>query len=382
MKIVFISGMLPSGHYSQYVTGGLSEHQGVELLVYTDKNPKNLKIKNCGVIKTVWSKSLRYIPEILSEIRKDRSDVVHLQHELNMYGGILTASFFPFLVVGIRILGPRVITTVHAAVFKRQVDDAFMKLFHQDSPFLRPFMLKLFFRYVYKTISLFSHALIVHTNLTKEILVTDYGVDAKKVNVIPIAIPQKEVDNSQKERFFFYFGYMVRRKGLGFALEGFRRYIEENPGSDYKLVLAGGVIKGQERAYDEILQVIKENHLEEKVIVKGFIEENQQDDLYRKAYAVVIPAVISMGSSGPLFHSVSYGKAVICSKIGHFLEDIEDGKTGILTDNDRWHEAFKFAAEHPEKIAEIEKNVEAKARSRSPYVTTEKYMVLYKKPAS
>ncbi|MBI2439719.1 MAG: glycosyltransferase family 4 protein [Candidatus Moranbacteria bacterium] len=377
MKIVFISGMLPSGHYSQYITRGLNEHQNVELLVYADKNPKNVEIQNCGTIKMVWSKSLRYIPEILSEIKKDKPDVVHLQHELNMYGGILTASFFPLLVVALRLQGIRVVTTVHAAVFRRQVDDAFMKLFHQDSPLLRPFMLTFFFHYVYKMISLFSHALTVHTHLTKEILVTDYGVDPKKVNVIPIAIPQREINNSRKEKYFFYFGYMVRRKGLGFALEGFRRYIEENPGSDYKFILAGGVIKGQEKAYDEIMQIIKDNHLEEKVIVRGFIEQEEQDDLYEKAYAVVIPAVVSMGSSGPLFHSVSYGKAVICSKIGHFLEDIEDGKTGILTDNDRFHEAFKFAAEHPEKIVEIEKNVETKARSRTPFETARKTLALY-----
>lgn len=381
MKIVFISGMLPSGHYSQYVTGGLVEHQDIELVVYADKNPKNLEIKNCGTIKTVWSKSLRYILEILSEIKKDRPDVVHLQHELNMYGGILTASFFPLLVVALRLWGIRVVTTVHAAVFRRQVDDAFMKLFHQDSPLLRPFMLMFFFHYVYKMISLFSHALIVHTHLTKEILVTDYGVDPKKVNVIPIAIPQREINNSRKEKYFFYFGYMVRRKGLGFALEGFRRYIEENPESDYKFILAGGVIRGQEEAYDEIVQIIKDNHLEEKVVIRGFIEQEEQDDLYEKAYAVVIPAVVSMGSSGPLFHSVSYGKAVICSKIGHFLEDIEDGKTGILTDNDRFHEAFKLAAKHPEFVAEIEKHVEIKAQSRSPYATTKQYLLLYKKPA-
>lgn len=379
MKIVFISGMLPSGHYSQYITGGLNEHRDIEFLVYADKNPKNLEIKNCGTIKTVWSKSLMYIPEILREIRRDKPDVVHLQHEINMYGSIVTAALFPFLAAIISFMGVKVVTTIHASVYKNQVDDVFMKLFHQDSPFIKPFMLKLFFHCIYKSLSLFSNTLIVHTHLARDILVSDYGVDSKKLNVIPIAIPQKEINNSQKEKFFFYFGYMVRRKGLGFALEGFRRYIEENPKSDYKLILAGGVIKGQEKAYDEILEIIKQNHLEEKVVVKGFIEESEQDDLYRQSYAVIIPAVVSMGSSGPLFHSVSYGKAVICSKIGHFIEDIEEGKTGILMENDMWHEAFKFAVEHPEKITEIEKNVKEKARLRSPYATAEKYLALYKK---
>lgn len=379
MKVVFISGMLPSGHYSQYLTSGLSQHREVDLFVYADKNPKNKEIEGCGKIKTVWSKSLAYIPEILSEIRKDKPDVVHLQHELNMYGGIVTATFFPFLIAALRLQGIKVTTTVHASVYKSQVDGAFMKLFHQDSPLIKPFLLKLFFHYIYKSLSLFSSAMIVHTSLAKDILVSDYGVDGKKVSVIPIAIPQKEIDNTHKEKYFFYFGYMVRRKGLGYALEGFRRFMEEHSESEYTFVLAGGVIKGQEQAFEEIKDIIRANHLEEKVILKGFIEESEQDILYRNAYAVVIPAVVSMGSSGPLFHSVSYGKAVICSKIGHFLEDIEEGETGLLTENDAWHQAFFEATSHPEKIALIEKNVEKKARSRTPFEIARRTIETYQK---
>lgn len=379
MKVVFISGMLPSGHYSQYITRGLNKQNGLELIVYADKNTKNLEISGCGKIKLVWSKSFAYIWEILKEIRKDKPDIIHLQHELNMYGGISTAVFFPFLLFILRISGHRVITTVHAAVFKSQIDCSFIKLFHQNSSLAKPVFLKLFFHYIYKSISLFSSYLIVHTYLTKEILVNDYGVDKKKINVVPIAIPQKEIDNSRKEKYFFYFGYMVRRKGLGYALEGFRKFIEINPESSYKLVMAGGVIRGQEAALEEIKNIISQNNLEEKVVIKGFITEEEQDELYRRAYAVVIPAKISMGSSGPLFHSVSYGKCVICSKTGHFLEDVEHNKTGILTDNDKWHEAFKLAVENPNLIEEIEKAVEKKARSRTPEMTALEYLKIYKK---
>lgn len=379
MKEVFISGMLPSGHYSQYITNGLNNQPDVDLIVYADKNPKNLEIKSCGKIKLVWSKSSGYIWEIMKEIKNDKPDMVHLQHELNMYGGVLTASLFPFLILILRIFRYKVVTTVHAAVFKKQIDRKFIKLFHQESALTRPIMLKCFFHYVYKSISLLSNSIIVHTNLTKKILKSDYGVSEDKINVIPIAIPQKEIDNSQKEKYFFYFGYMVRRKGLGYALEGFRGFIEKNPKSEFKLVLAGGVIKGQEKAFDEIKEIIDKNNLGEKVIIKGFIEEAEQDDLYRKAYAVVIPAEVSMGSSGPLFHSVSYGKCVICSKIGHFLEDIIDGETGILTENDKWKEAYEWAANNPEKINYIEKKVEEKARSRTPNETAGKYVELYNK---
>lgn len=377
MKIVFISGMLPSGHYSQYITNGLNEQKDVKIIVYTDKNPKNLEIKNCGIIKNIWSKSPKYIFEITKELKKDKPDIIHLQHELNMYGGILTASIFPLLLLTFKLMGYKTVTTVHAAVFKKQINEKFIKLFHQESFMARPFILKLFFHYIYNSISLLSNKIIVHTNLTKDILTSDYGVNAKKVDTIPIVIPQKEIDNSSKEEYFFYFGYMVRRKGLGYALEGFRKFIEKNPASKFKLVLAGGVIDGQEEALDEIKQIIKDNRLENRVIIKGFIEEKEQDTLYCKAYAIIIPAEISMGSSGPLFHSVSYGKCVICSKIGHFIEDIDDGKTGILIDNNKWQEAFEFVSENPDKIAEIEKNIEKKAVSRSPVFTAEKYAKIY-----
>lgn len=377
IKIVFISGMLPSGHYSQYITNGLSKQKGVDLIVYTDKNPKNLEIIDCGTIKTIWSKSLKYVFEIIREIRKDRPGIIHFQHELNMYGGISTALFFPVLLLILKLMGYRIITTVHAAVLKKQVNKNFIKLFHQDSVLIKPVFLKIFFYYIYKSISLFSNSIIVHTNLTKEIISKDYGVSRDKVNTIPIAIPQKEIINKSKKNYFLYFGYMVRRKGLGYVLDGFRKFIEQNPDTEYQLILAGGVIRGQEKALEEIKENISNNFLKGKVILRGFIEEKDQDELYRNAYAVVIPAEISMGSSGPLFHSVSYGKCVICSKVGHFIEDIDDGETGMLVDNKEWHKVFKFVVENPDKVREIEKNVEIKARSRTPFIIAEKYVKLY-----
>ena len=94
MKVAFVSSMLPSGHYSQYITSALARNADIELYVFTDKNKQNLKIGNCGTIRLVWSKSVFYLSEIVRETLRIRPDVVHLQHELNMYGGILTAAIF------------------------------------------------------------------------------------------------------------------------------------------------------------------------------------------------------------------------------------------------------------------------------------------------
>ena len=377
MKVVFISSLLPSGHYSQYLTRGLDSIRDIELLVYADKQPNNLAILGCEKIKKVWSKSVFYIIQITREVIRDRPRVVHIQHELNMYGGNVTSAIFPILLIILRVIGVKLIVTVHASVYKKQIDKEFMSLFHKDSKLFAPFLIKIFFQYIFTFISLLSHKVIVHTHLAKEILVSDYGMNKLKICVIPISIPQRNIQNSNKQPYFFYFGYMVRRKGLGFALDGFKKFIQNNPSSPYKLVLAGGVISGQEKAFDEIMDIIRVNVLQAKVVIKGFIEEVELGHLYCNAEAVIIPAKISMGSSGPLFHAVSYGKCVIASKVGHFLEDIDHMNNGVLTENHEWEKAFQMVADYPELVSKIEFAVAEKARSRIPAAIAVEHFHVY-----
>ena len=93
---------------------------------------------------------------------------------------------------------------------------------------------------------------------------------------------------------------------------------------------------------------------------------------------MIIPAKISMGSSGPLFHAVSYGKCVIASKVGHFLEDIDHMNNGILTENHEWDKAFQVAADHPELVTKIEFAVTEKAISRTPSIIASAHAQVYR----
>ena len=85
-----------------------------------------------------------------------------------------------------------------------------------------------------------------------------------------------------------------------------------------------------------------------------------------------------MGSSGPLFHSVSYGQAVICSNVGHLKEDIDNQVTGILVENNNWGQALCYAVENPALISSIELNVAKKAAERSPRKIAERCLSLYR----
>lgn len=378
MKVVFITSMTPSGHYSQYITKGLNRQKGLDLIVYAGKHEAGrVDPKKYGSVKYVWNKSVSFISDILKELEKDKPDVVHVQQEFNMYGGTLTGAMFPLLILRLRRAGYKTVVTIHAAVHKHQINDEFIRLFHKNSRVMRPFILKIFFQYVYMMTSWTASTMLVHTRLKWKILTEDYGVSAKKLTHMPIVIPDKKVNNTKKDKYFFYFGYMVRRKGLEHALEGFKKYIDSHPRSPFKLILAGGVIRGQEKALDEIKEFIGKNKLEKRIAMKGFIEEREQDRLYNRAYAVIIPAKVSMGSSGPLFHAMSYGKCVIATREGYFKEDIRHLKTGILTDNAKWKTAFEFAVNHPALIAHIEKNVEKKARDQHPDAVARRYVQVY-----
>lgn len=371
--------MLPSGHYSQYITRGLIKTGKVKLLVYTDKDSKNLTIKKNGKIIPTWSKTPNFIFEILKQLKRDNPDIVHYQHELNMYGGIFTAGLFPLLLLLSKIQKHKIIVTIHAAPTKKIIDDDFIKTFNQNPKILRPWVLKVFFEYIYRSIGYFSNQIIVHNLILKNHLVNDYKIPTSKIVVIPAAIPDKKNNIQKKLPYFFYFGYMSRRKGLDLAISGFEKFLVKNPKSNYKLVLAGGTIKGQESSLQEILDRISRSKFSKKIIYKGFIEEFEQDKLYSNAYAVIIPAILSISTSGPLYHATSYGKCVLASKIGHFLEDVDDGKTGILVNNNKWDKAFEYIVKNPLVVKEIEKNTKRIAVLRSPINTAKKYVNLYQK---
>ncbi len=376
MKIVFISSMLPSGHFSQILTYALAKKRNTTLIVYTDNEPTNLQIKNCGIIRPIWSKTAKYIYEILQHIDEDKPDIIHIQHEFNMYGTIKNAILFPFLPLLLRLKGYKVVVTIHAAVYRKQVNSHFISLFTSKiSPVINPLTLALFFDYTYRTISLFTDGLICHSRMMKDILTNDWGVDPTKTYIVPTGIPPKKMSNHSKKKYFLYFGYMVRRNGLQYVLDGFSRFIKKN--KKFKLILAGGTIEGQEYALEEIKNYIKKRGLEKYVQMRGFIDQDQQDALFERAYAVVIPAEISMGSSGRLYHAQSYGKCIIASRVGHFLEDIEDKKDGILIDNRHWHQAFKLVSSNRKLLSQIEENVRKKAKNKSSSHIAKRHLTVY-----
>lgn len=325
----------------------------------------------------MWSKNPSYLFQIAQTIKQDDPDVVHLQYEVNMFGGVLTALMFPWLILTLRIQGFNTVVTIHSIVAREAVDKKFVSFFKSYFSIVTPAMMKVFYCYSNMFISTFSDRIVVHTSTIKHILCREYRVPESKVNVIPIGIPPRDASKTEKENYFFYFGYIARRKGLEHVVRGFKKFIDNNPKPEYRLLLAGGVIRGQEDAFKEIQSLILTLGLEGRVILMGFVEEEDLQELYAESLAVVIPAIVSMGSSGPLFHAISYGKCVIASDEGYLREDIRQMTDGFLVDNDKWEDAFQFVIDNPGTVSKIEENVARKATERSSQTIAQKHVAVY-----
>jgi len=379
LKLVYISTMLPTTHYSQYLCVELSKVLKGNFIVYADNNPKNLQIKNCGTTKPVWRKGINYIVDILRELKKDNPDIIHIQHEINMYGGLTSAILFPFLLAILRLKKYQVVTTVHAVVKGNSIDNEFVRMFNKNPSLIWPFLVRLFFVFLYHSIGLLSDKIIVHTNLIKSWFFKYFKDQQEKIKVIPHGVPNLEPQVPDKEKFFLYFGYISNRKGLDELIKGFIGFSSRFPESGYRLVIAGGTIPGQEDALKNIDFIIDSFKDKEKITITGFIEHDEIIHLFSRAAAVVIPAKISISASGPLAQALSYGKCVLASKVGNYIEELEDQITGILVENNQWEDAFTFIVKNPDKVQQIEKNAALLARRRNWKNVAEKHIELYRR---
>lgn len=354
MKIAMVSTIEPYGHYTENLCKGLSSQPELTILLYIPRNEHAPALPKTILQKQCWSKGIGFMKDILLQVWKDRPDIVHLQHEFTMYGNVITALLFPVLVVLLRLMGARVITTLHAVVASYEINNEFIECFFIKKPwYINPFVCKLVFMYIYTITSAASNNIICHTELMRQHLIEEYAVLKNNVYTIAPIIPTHTIVPGKKEQYFLYFGYMVRRKGIEQVLHGFAKIIKKYPG--FTLILAGGTIPGQESAVDELKAEIKKLHLEKQVHIKGFVStEAELDKLYAKAYAVVIPARISIAASGPLYHARGYHKCVLASDIGNFTEEIEHMKNGILVSQNDWDTIMIKTIEHPKIVRQIE----------------------------
>jgi glycosyltransferase involved in cell wall biosynthesis len=340
LKMAMVSSIRPETNYTTYLIDALQKYYSdkVGVLVYTEKDRLNLDVPLSN-INLVWNRNWQYVFQVLSRAKKDKVDVIHLQHEINMYGGISTAVLFPLLVFLLRFFGFRPVVTAHAAIPIKLIDRRLLEVFNWPYPKLLTPVVKLIFPLIYFLIGLFAEKVIVHTQTIKKCLDSDYHIGGRKITIIPHGVPDV-VDEGKLfsgsdwrghlvgNKIILYFGYLHKRKGVEYLLRAFGNLTDYFP--NYLLVIAGGTI--QENYFIELKKLVADLGIKDKVIFTGFIKTPEISYLMYHCDFVVLPAIYSIAASGPLAQVFAFEKPVIVTRIGSYAEEITDGVDGLLVE--------------------------------------------------
>ncbi len=314
--------------YSFYLAKELSENievevwaqKGKDLIEYIDQENKN-KI----TVKRVWEKNIFGIWQIIKFAFKERPEIIHVQHEFNMFGGEITLPFSPLMVIVPRLLGIKVVTTFHGGIGLEQIDKTFVQ---ENGKSLPPFIVKLAFRYIFGLFALFSNKIIVHEQFQKDELVNEHFVNKNKITVIPHGVPEKVeiVENaksilniSEDKKVLLYMGFAAKYKGLPELFDFYKEYIKTKEGENSLLIIGAGPMlrlendKNYMAWYEDLKN--KFESLGENVRWVGFIPSDKITTYYSASDVVLFPYSRRLAASGPMAIAIGYEKNIVISSV-------------------------------------------------------------------
>lgn len=176
-------------------------------------------------------------------------------------------------------------------------------------------------------------ALIVHNKFCKQMLMDVYGIPNEKIYITPFgsyhdAKPQCE-NKQDKCVNFLFFGQIRKYKGLDVLLQAISR-IPPKRRNDMRFTVAGKQIHDT-TDYDRLA---KELHIDGNIQwIRGYIDNEKLPGLFKAADACLFPYKEIFGSAA-LMMAYSYGKPVIASNVPAFLEETDNGRTGLLFESE------------------------------------------------
>jgi glycosyltransferase involved in cell wall biosynthesis len=335
--------------YSYFLVSELKKNINVEVWAQKGNDLEDLEEENLSV-KRVWSKDFSGIFSILKKVWKERPEMIHIQQELSMFDSVFTFPFSILIFILPRILGTKVITTMHGGFGIKQIDKTFVQ---ENGYSLPPLIIKIAFYFTFGVIAHVSNKVIVHEDWQKEELRDDYKVSKNKIYVIPHGVPEdveildksilkKEMSLEKYDKVFLYMGFAAKYKGLPELFKIYKEYLKNNP----KTLLVVGAGPAARLKNDtnymtwyEGLQMMYES-LGGNVSWLGFIKSEEIPKYYSVCDAVLFPYSRRMAASGPLAIAIGFEKDVALSNV--FKNGITD-------------EEFKFDFEDVLKTGEMKK---------------------------
>jgi glycosyltransferase involved in cell wall biosynthesis len=335
-KIAFVSTFPPQkegiASYSLSLVKALMSHSEIHVIILSSMNHDEKDCPNISAMK-VWTRnSVKYPFSISKEIAKLKVSLVHIQHEYALYGSPFYGGLFPILLLILKLMRKKVIVTMHSVVLRSSLNSEFFGRYNAGKRLAT--LKKIFVIGITKFIGYLSDNIIVHQEIAKGELSTQYGVNSSKIHVIPHGIEScgKVLDTAYAKkklniqgRIAFYFGFLRPDRGIEYALEAMKVVIKKHP--DVKLVIAGeahmfSFFEGE--AYvNRLKNLTSELGLSENVIfINRYIPEQELPLYFSSADLFVLPYTEGgiIGASGVMSKILHFGKPIIFTRVCRFSE--------------------------------------------------------------
>ncbi|HKE38077.1 MAG TPA: glycosyltransferase, partial [Candidatus Baltobacteraceae bacterium] len=269
----------------------------------TEQYAPNVTIRRC------WKFGYFAPFQILREALRQKFDVLHLEYDVYLYGGVVAAVILPFVLRLIALLrGAKIVTTLHGVVSQRVVTREMLR----ENGFVLPYSRigKAGFFTIYSLFNWASDRIIVLEIKLGEILEAEYGVPRRKLFVCPHPLMYECERPSLSEarrrcgigdgRVALFFGYASYYKGLDVLLDAVKIARRELPDLQLHLVASRHPrLQGTER-YEEFYGAFKAKTDAVGARLYDFVPEEQLADLLAASDVVVLPYTAAYGASGAL----------------------------------------------------------------------------------
>jgi len=257
---------------------------------------KNLKIIETN-IKWHTLGEQRLFPKVLE---KENLDLVH----------------FPYFSVPIFYKGPYIIT-IHDLIIHHYPTGKASTL---PSPV---YYMKLFgYKYVIKEAAKKAQKVITVSETTKDEIVKHLGVSPEKIFVTYEGVEDRVQKNTipytlSAKPYFLYVGNAYPHKNLERLIEAFKKIVAEFP--EIKLFLVGK----EDYFYRRLKEKVTKMSIEKNVIFAGFVPEEELENYYENAKAIILPSLMEgFGLTG--LEAMKSNCLVIASDIPSLREIYKD----------------------------------------------------------
>lgn len=173
---------------------------------------------------------------------------------------------------------------------------------------------KLYIPTVARCVYRISDKIICYTETERDRLI-DLGVNAEKISVIHNGVDTDHfapLANIPAKNQILWIGKYVPGKGVEYLLRGFQLFSREFP--DYTLLMIG---RGPQK--DDCTKMIEDLGLNEKVILRDFVDNKDLPEIYQQSSLFVLPSLME-GVPRTILEAMACGVPVACTELPQLVK--------------------------------------------------------------